>query len=123
MGFALVGLLVLLLIVSLVFDLEILPEHKETVKSVYLRLLILGLLLIALSKEKVEDERTYLRKVKSMARSLVYILFFIMIRPISAVFSDETYLPLSEELVIISMLFFQIGMFYFEKYNEKASEK
>ncbi|MBK0403262.1 hypothetical protein I5M27_09715 [Adhaeribacter sp. BT258] len=122
-GFMLVILLIVGLVIFQVFPVAIKPEHEAVVKPAYLRLFILGLLLIAWSREKEEDERTYLRKVKSLARSFIWIVIIVLFRPLGFVLGQETCTPMAEEVVIIGMLVFQIGMFYFEKYNENEKER
>ena len=121
-GFVIVGLLIIGLVLFQLFNVESWPEHQDVVKSIYLRLMILGLLLIAWSREKMEDERIYIRKVKSMARTLMFISFIVLTRPLAFIFSGSTYPEMTGEALVIGMLIFQIGMFYFEKYNERFSK-
>lgn len=75
-------------------------------------LFLVGVLLLAFTREKVEDERIQSYRVKAMSLSLIFAVLFVIIQPLvkNLVF-DLPHETQSAQLVIISSMIFYLGIF------------
>ena len=84
-------------------------EKKEMMKTIFWDILIIGMLFIAFSKEKDEDELTMLIRMKALASAFVYIVIFKIVSDVFGIIDQE---------IIGNMngYFFQMMAWYFFVY-------
>lgn len=84
-------------------------EKKEMMKTIFWDILIIGMLFIAFSKEKDEDELTMLIRMKALASAFVYIVIFKIVSDVFGIIDQE----LIENM---NGYFFQMMIWYFFVY-------
>ncbi len=65
-------------------------EKKEMMKTISWDILILGMLFIAFSKEKDEDELTMLIRMKALASAFVYVVIFKIVDDVFSLFNEAS---------------------------------
>lgn len=91
------------------------PSHKEIFRVLSSNAFLLGLLIIAWSRDKVEDEMTIFIRLKSMAWTFSWTVLYVIIRPlIDLMFNDPVEIMKGQE-VVMSMLFVYLIMYFFQK--------
>ncbi|MFC5271303.1 hypothetical protein [Adhaeribacter terreus] len=92
------------------------PEQLEPAKTYGLNFFILGLLFIALAKEKVEDERTFTSKTKAFAGGFVgAVISAIIWSSWNLLFKESSLQPLTGQGLAMLMLFTYLATFYLQK--------
>lgn len=93
-----------------IFGIHLTAEKKEIMKTIFWDILILGMLFIAFSKEKDEDELTMLIRMKALASAFVYIVIFKIVSDVFGI--------IDQELIENNMngYFFQMMIWYFFVY-------
>jgi hypothetical protein len=87
----------------------------ESLKVIFMSILILGLLLIAVSRDKVEDEMSLYLRSQAMIFSFIWGVIRVVVAPfIDMLFRDPIRVPGAQE-VVLSMLFVFIIFQYFLK--------
>ena len=81
-------------------------EKKEMMKTISRDVVLLGMMLIAFSKEKDEDELTMLIRMKALASAFVYIVIFKIVSDVFGIIDQE----LIENM---NGYFFQMMIWYF----------
>jgi hypothetical protein len=122
--FKVIGLVVIILaIVPMVviksLSIKMVQVQKELLKQFTANAIILGLLFIAWSKDKLEDEMTFPIRLKAMAFAFISAVCILVISP----FVDLLFkVPIENETghsVVIKMLLFYLIWYYFQKRNRK----
>jgi hypothetical protein len=94
---------------------ELIHNNLDVIKILILDFFILGLLIVAFSKDKVEDELTLIIRLKAIAFSFIVTIVCVVLQPVfDALWRD----PLSEPSgykIIIGMLFLYLLSFYYYK--------
>lgn len=97
-------------------DLDLSGEH-ERYKVFTLSGFILGAFFLSFAKEKEEDERLMVLKLRSLAISFAWAVIMVVIRPLlDVIFGDELSLMSSQSLVL-SMLIAYLLVYYLQKRN------
>ncbi len=118
-GIAIIILFILLFVSGMVFEKSI-KVGKEIIASIGLDGIILGLLLISLSKSKMEDELIHLLRLKAFTRAFIFGAAYVFVVTISSmIMKDE--LPLTPHSIIILELVMFIG--YFEISKRKLNKQ
>jgi hypothetical protein len=115
-----VGLVVMILafvpaIIVKSLDIELVQTQKELFRVFTLNVFILGLLFVALSKDKVEDEMTVAIRLKSMAMTFTWAVLYVIIKPIIDLLFKDPIGNLTGQEVVMSMLFVYLIMYYLQK--------
>jgi|LakMenE01Jun11ns_1017448.scaffolds.fasta_scaffold9571035_2 hypothetical protein len=118
--FKIIGLVVMILafapvaiVKSIGFEME--KSQKEVFRVLTLNAFILGLLFVACSRDKIEDEMTVSIRLKSMSWTFVWAVFYVIITPlIDLIFRDSIAAPTGQR-VVMSMLFVYLIMYYVQK--------
>lgn len=96
-------------------DAQLFIEHKAIIKLIAWDLLLVGLMMYGLSKEKTEDERISQLRLESMAFAFYFGAGQVILMPIlSPLFGDPLVFQ-SGENVLFTMLFFYIITFLGKK--------
>lgn len=118
-GLALIFLILLIAIAMKMLGVTLAPGTKELVRVVFKNAGLLGLLLIALSKDKVEDEMILYIKLRTMAASFMFGSILIIGDSFIELISTGHGTGISGPRVVVAMLCYYIAMFYFAKRNLK----
>lgn len=98
-------------------DIEMLPSQKELLMIFVLNAFILGLLFVAWSKDKIEDEMTFAIRMKSMAWTFSWAVFYVIVKPFIDLFFEDPIQDLTGQEVVMSMLFVYLIMYYLQKFG------
>jgi hypothetical protein len=114
-GLALILLAIGFGIVVKLMHFELFPMQKELFRTLMLSGINLGLLLITLSKDKLEDEMTIAIRLKAMAWSFTWAVFYVIISPFMNILFKDPMRDLAGQQVIMSMLFVYMIMYFLQK--------
>lgn len=94
---------------------EMLPLQKEFFKVFTLNAFILGLLFVAMSRDKIEDEMTIYIRLKAMAFSFFWAVSFVIIRPFVDLLFKDPIEAITGQGVVMSMLLVYLMIYYVTK--------
>lgn len=119
-NFKKIGLTLILLafglgIVGKLMHLDWIATQKELFRTLMLSGINLGLLLIALSSDKMEDEMTIAIRLKAMAWSFTWAVLYVIIAPFLDLLFKDPIGVLTGQQVVMSMLFVYMIMYYLQK--------
>lgn len=115
-----IGLVVMILafvpaVVVKSMNIEMVQSQKELFRVFTLNTFILGLLFVAWSKDKVEDEMTVAIRLKAMAWTFSWAVLYVIIKPIVDLLFKDPIQDLTGQQVVMSMLFVYLIMYYIQK--------
>jgi hypothetical protein len=117
-----IGIIVLALLTGLtikVWHIELMPTQKAFFKVFVMNGFILGLLFVALAKEKIEDEMIAQMRLKAMAQTFITAVFYVIVKPfIDLVFRDPIE-DVTGQFVVIFMLLGYLLNFHRQKFSNK----
>lgn len=96
-------------------NIEIIQSQRDLLKIITLDLLILGLFLIGMSRDKVEDEMTIDIRLKAMAWTFSWAVIYVILQPFVYLLFKDPVQDLTGQQVVVSMLFVYMIMFYLQK--------
>lgn len=114
-GLTLIVLAFVVGIVLKLMSLDLLQTQKELYRMLTLSSVNLGLLIIALSKDSIEDEMTIAIRLKAMAWAFTWAVFYVILSPIIDLLFKDPIGVLTGQQVIMSMLFVYMIMYYLQK--------
>ncbi|OQP52506.1 hypothetical protein [Niastella populi] len=94
---------------------EMIQSQKELFHVFTLNAFILGLLFVAWSKDKIEDEMTVFIRLKAMALTFTSAVLCVIIVPFIDLLFKNPIANITGRQVVMSMLFFYLMMYYFQK--------
>ncbi len=117
-----IGLAVIILalipVVSLkLMHVELLHSQKDIFRMYTLNAFIMGLLLIAWSKDKIEDEMTFAIRLKAMAWTFSWAVLCVIVKPIIDLLFKDPIHDTTGQQVVLSMLFVYLIMYNLQKMN------
>ena len=113
-----ISILILAFLPGIILKLSIIElavEQKETLKYVCTNFFILGMLLIAWAKNKVEDELTIALRIKSMMLAFLLGVFAVVLKPLSDLLLGLKIADMTAQDDIIGMLFFYFIFYYLQR--------
>ena len=118
--FKLIGLIVMILAfvpatIAISMHIEMSMPAKRLFKTCTFNAFILGLLFIAWSKDKVEDELTFAIRMRSMASTLIWGVLVVIISPLVDFFFNNDGPELNVQSLVMSMLLFYLLVYYWQK--------
>lgn len=114
-----ISLIIASILVLIAFKIEVFEGSKETWKHVSISLILLGLSIIALTKNKIEDEFTMLLRLKALGAAFIFGLAYVLISPIlNLIFGDDVNEYPSSLSFMMSMLLFYFMLFFLMKRNQ-----
>ena len=110
----------LLLAISIVFFgiavTEIVSVEKEITKNIFYDLILIAFLILALSKEKIEDERSMKLRLLAFAASFLYGVLSALTSPfVSILFNRSFKIDLQTNQLLFTMFLWYFGVYYFMK--------
>jgi hypothetical protein len=120
--FKIVGvILIILAFLPLIFikSSNWMDDQKELMLILIFNAIILGLLFVAWSKDRFEDEMTISIRLKAMSLSFIFGVFYTVFMPVLeysfAILYDEPVVVFSSQHLVISMLIFYLIIYYIQK--------
>jgi len=115
-----VGIAVMLLafvpaVIFKTMSIELTPSNKELFKLLSMNAFILGLLFVAWSKDKVEDEMTVAIRLKAMGWSFIMAVLVVIVKPFVDVLFKDPISDFKSQELIVSMLLVYLLMYYVQK--------
>lgn len=107
------GLLLLTFVFILFTLLDIVVIEKETAKTLSSSGILLALLLLALTSDRIEDELTLRIRVKAFAASFIYGVTYVVVMPFINLIFDGDFITdnMGMEGLLFTMFLFYFGMF------------
>ena len=112
-GMGLIIFFVLFFISGMIFE-NLIEASKEIIASIGLDGIILGLLLISLSKSKIEDEMILIIRLRAFTKAFIFGAFYVVGTSISSMIMNNDY-PINPYSLIIMELVMYIGLFELAK--------
>ncbi len=110
-AFGIILFSVLLVVLSIS---KTLPIDKDVVKTISKTGILVSLLLLALTKHKIEDELTSRIRLKAFAGSFIFGVGYVIVQPfVSLLFNDGFMSDKSVVEVLVAMFLFYFMAFYF----------
>ncbi|WP_121356299.1 hypothetical protein [Flavisolibacter nicotianae] len=97
------------------------PANKEFFRLLTMNAFILGLLLVALAKDRVEDETTMVIRRKAMAWAFVTAVLLVIIKPLVDLLMNERVADMKSQELVVSMLFAYLLMYYLQKKGRRVA--
>lgn len=115
-----IGIVVILLsflplIIVKTFDIELIKSQKELFKTLTLNILILGMVFIAWSRDKIEDEMTMSIRLSSMAWTFLWAVLLVVVRSSFDFLFHGTSSEFTAHPLVIMMLFYYLFVYYLKK--------
>ena len=115
-----IGLVVMILafvpaVIVKSMNVEMIQSQKELFRIFTLNVFILGLLFVAWSKDKVEDEMTVAIRLKAMAWTFGWAVLYVIVKPIVDLLFKDPIQDLTDQQVVMSMLFVYLIIYYLQK--------
>lgn len=114
-GLAVMILAFLLGVLAKTGTIEMAQHTKDLFKLFTLDGFLVGLLLIALAKGKVEDEMISAIKLRTMAFAFVFGVLIVIIRPIIDLISNDPITDVTGQEVVLQMLGVYLFVYYLQK--------
>jgi hypothetical protein len=114
-GIVVVLLSFLPLIIVKTIDIELIQYQKELFRTLTLNILILGLMFIAFSRDKIEDEMTVLIRLDSMSWTFLWAVLLVVIKPFLDILFYGTGSVFTAQPLVIMMLFYYLFVYYQKK--------
>jgi len=114
-GIVVVLLSFLPLIIVKTIDIELIQYQKELFKTLTLNILILGLVFMAFSRDKIEDEMTMLIRLNSMSWTFLWAVLLVVIKPLFDILFYGTGSVFTAQPLVIMMLFYYLFVYYQKK--------
>ncbi len=96
-------------------NVELVQTQKELFRTLTLNAFILGLLFVAWSRDRVEDEMTVFLRLKSMSWAFIWAILYVIMNPfIDLIFKDPIGI-LTAQQMLLSMLIVYLIMYYLQK--------
>jgi len=116
-AFSLIGVSILFLVLSIT---KLLPLEKELVKLITKNTLLISLLLLAITSNKVEDELTHKNRLKAFAGAFIFGVVFTIVSSISNyLFPDFSNSSNTSTTYILIQMFF---IYFISLYTMKKKE-
>jgi len=115
-AFSLIALTIFFVV--LIFS-EFVTVEKELAKTVTSSGILLSFLLLALTRDKVEDELTLIIRLKALAASFIYGVGYVVISPFVNLLFDGEFIndEMGTEGLLLTMFLFYFGMLWLMKKN------
>jgi hypothetical protein len=114
-GIVVIVLSFLPLIIVKAFDIELIKSQKELFKTLTLNILILGLVFIAWSRDKMEDEMTMSMRLSAMAWTFLWAVLLVVIKPLFDFLFHGTSSVFTAHPFVLMMLFYYLFVYYQKK--------
>ncbi len=115
-----IGVMVLSLVPRLIIKMMpmvIIESQIDLFKSLSYSGFLLGLLFIALSRDKVEDELTIHIRITSMQEMFIFAVIYVVIKPLIALMFQSPFIDVTGQQLVTLMLVGYLISYYLKKLN------
>lgn len=105
----------LFFLIAKVFIPEFVQNHRQVFFDLAPRILLFGLLIISLARDKVEDELTLLVRLKAMGFTFILVAVIVIIEPIANLIWTGTAINMTSPHLVLRMLIAYLIIFFFLK--------
>jgi hypothetical protein len=115
-----IGVMILSLVPGLIIKMMhivIIESQKDPFKSLSYSGFLLGLLFIALSRDKVEDELTIHIRITSMQEMFIFAVIYVMIKPLIVLMFQSPFIDVTGQQLVTLMLVGYLISYYLKKLN------
>ncbi|MDD4149650.1 MAG: hypothetical protein PHE33_06440 [Bacteroidales bacterium] len=110
------GIMFLTILFAILSIVKVLAIDKHIAKTISMSFFLIALLLLAITRSKIEDELTLRIRLKAFAASFIYGVAFVIITPfINLLFDGSFLLDVGVEQLLISMFLFYFMMMFIMK--------
>lgn len=114
-GLILIALTIIFAIITKAAHIEYIHVHRSLFRTLTLNALILSLLFITMSKDKVEDEMTLQIRLRAMSFAFLWGVCYVVLMPFIDILFNDPVRTLSAQQLVLSMLIFYLLMYYIQK--------
>ena len=114
-GLVLIILALVTVIVKVSLHVQLLPWQKKWGFILVTDLLILGMFLIAISKDKIEDEMIMSIRLQAMAGSFISGVVTVLVKPFIDLLFKNLMTDYTGQQLVLNMLLFYLIIYYFQK--------
>lgn len=114
-GLCLIAIIVLKLLPVYLKELVWFENYHDFILTVGLDIFIIGLLVFAFAKDKIEDELTLLIRLQSIAYAFTFIVLFVVIKPVFTFIHRGQISEVDGRFIITLMLVIYISTFMLRK--------
>lgn len=108
------GIMIFIVLLIILTISKIIPLDKSSTKVISKTGILISLLLLALTKNKIEDELTSKIRLKALASSFIFGVGYVIAEPFISVFFQNGFLSNKGATeILITMLLFYFMTFYF----------
>lgn len=119
MGIALIVVALLIGLTIKLLHIEMMPTQKAFFKAFTMNGFILGLLFVALAKEKIEDEMIAQMRLKAMSQTFITAVLYVIIRPFMDLVLRDPIQDVTGQFVVIFMLLGYLLNFHSQKFRNR----
>ncbi|MDD4216802.1 MAG: hypothetical protein PHZ24_05655 [Bacteroidales bacterium] len=110
------GIILIVILFVILNVTKVLRIDKQIAKTITMSFFLIALLLLAITKNKIEDELTLRIRLKAFAASFLYGVAFVIVKPFVNLLFDGTFLlDMGVEQLLLSMFFFYFIMMFIMK--------
>ena len=114
-GLAVMVLAVVPLVLKAIGSIDMARQTRHLVGVLTMNAFILGMLLIALAKDKVEDEMFIAIRIQSMAVAFIFAVFYVIVTPFVALAFNDPVDTMTGQQVVLTMLLIYLFTYYMRK--------
>lgn len=117
-----IGIILIALLTGLsikLLHIEMIPTEKAFYKVFTMNGFILGLLFVALAKEKIEDEMIAQMRLKAMSQTFITAVFYVIVKPFLDLVFREPIQDITGQFMVIFMLLGYLLNYHSQKFSNK----
>jgi hypothetical protein len=117
-----IGFILLAFLTALMFKLlhiEMMQTQKAFFKAFTMNGFILGLLFVALAKEKIEDEMIAQMRLKAMSQTFITAVLYVIVRPFMDLVFRDPIQDVTGQFLVIFMLLGYLLNFHGQKFRNR----
>jgi len=117
-----IGIILIALLTGLsikLWHIELMPTQKAFFKAFTMNGFILGLLFVALAKERIEDEMIAQMRLKAMSQTFITAVLYVIVRPFMDLFFRDPIQDVTGQFLVIFMLLGYLLNFHGQKFRNR----
>jgi hypothetical protein len=117
-----IGIILIALLTGLsikLWHIEMMPTQKAFFKAFTMNGFILGLLFVALAKEKIEDEMIAQMRLKAMSQTFITAVLYVIVRPFMDLVLRDPIQDITGQFLVIFMLLGYLLNFHSQKFRNR----
>jgi len=119
MGIGIIAMALLTGLTIKLLHIEMMPTQKVFFKVFSMNGFILGLLFVALAKEKIEDEMIAQMRLKAMSQTFITAVLYVIVRPFMDLVFRDPIQDVTAQFLVIFMLLGYLLNFHSQKFKNR----